>query len=330
MRYKYKTIQRKDLTKKSLTFNDIYDLSITKGNTQIETEIVLTTIKKMILCTDMNFIYSNKVMHQTFLMIHIILFFIITTFINSLENLLQYWDSIVIISLIILIPVYIYNYFFNIRFFPLIKSIQNNIATHILEVESQTNPYFDYTLLDNFSFTAVTKRNSALSSNNSSDRDKQYYCSYIVTVNISPEINKVIYNELIAECDKELIERVFKFINDELLKRLPVFARESIVPSFIMFVIFCIIGRHYSYFLVKCVFLIMTCIVIIMFTEMAFARNYKNTLEEFLSELNEEIIPEGKYVFRCRTLLFICNLNEKGKRCSERTLSIYFNKILNI
>ena len=205
MRYKYKTIQRKDLTKKSSTFNDIYDLSITKGNTPIETEILLTTIKKMILCTDMNFIYSNKAMHQTFLMIHIILFFIITTFINSLENLLQYWDSIIIISLIILIPVYIYNYFFNIRFFPLIKSIQNNIATHMLEVESQTNPYFDYTLLDNFSFTAVTKRNSALSSSNG---DKQYYCSYIVTVHIAPEINKVIYNELIAECDKELIERV--------------------------------------------------------------------------------------------------------------------------
>ena len=129
MRYKYKTIQRKDLTKKSLTFNDIYDLSITKGNTQIETEIVLTTIKKMILCTDMNFIYSNKAMHQTFLMIHIILFFIITTFINSLENLLQYWDSIVIISLIILIPVYIYNYFFNIRFFP---NIFININTRIV------------------------------------------------------------------------------------------------------------------------------------------------------------------------------------------------------
>ena len=328
MRYKHKTIQRKDLTKRSLTFNDIYDLSITKGNTIIESEILLTTIKKMILCTDMNFIYSNKAMNQTFLMLHIILFFIVTTFINSIENLLQYWDTIVIISLIVLIPVYIYNYFFNIRFFPLIKSIQNNIATHMLELESQTNPYFEYTLLDNFNFTAVTKRNSSFSNSNSND--KQYYCSYIVTVNISPEINKVIYNELIAESDKELIERVFRFINEELLKRLPVFARESIVPSFIMFVIFCIFGRHYSYFLVKCVFLIMTCVVIVMFTEMAFARNYKNVLEVFLSELNEEIIPEGKYVFRYRTLLFICNLNEKGKRCSERTLSIYFNKILNI
>ena len=238
MRYKHKTIQRKDLTKRSLTFNDIYDLSITKGNTIIESEILLTTIKKMILCTDMNFIYSNKAMNQTFLMLHIILFFIVTTFINSIENLLQYWDTIVIISLIVLIPVYIYNYFFNIRFFPLIKSIQNNIATHMLELESQTNPYFEYTLLDNFNFTAVTKRNSSFSNSNSND--KQYYCSYIVTVNISPEINKVIYNELIAESDKELIERVFRFINEELLKRLPVFARESIVPSFIMFVIFCI------------------------------------------------------------------------------------------
>ena len=329
MRYKYKTIQRKDLTKKSSTFNEIYDLSITKGNTMLESEILLSTIKKMILCTDMNFIYSNKAMNQTLLMLHVILFFIVTTFINSVEALLRYWDSILIISLIILIPLYIYNYFFHIRFFPLIKSIQNNIATHVLELESQTNPFFDYALLDNFNFTAVTKRNP-VRNGESHASCKQYYCSYIVTVNISPEINKVIYNELIADSDKELIERVFTFINRELLKRMPVFARENIFPSFIMFVIFCVFGRHYNYFIVKSVFLLVTCIVIMLFTEMAFARNYKTLLEAFLSELNEEIIPEGKYVFRYRTLLFICNLNEKGKRCSERTLNIYFNKILNI
>ena len=334
-------IIRTDQYEESPKISSIYNLSIlnkikeSKGNKQLKEEkkeIILYTIKKMILSTNL---YSKWKANTTqYLIIFLHFFFFVSelfSFIKDKNFIIKEKNKIfifIIKSLILhsmLIPFWIlfYNGISNLS--DKIQRIMMNLGKYILKYDSINNKYYNFELLNDLSLKVKTKEKYEINIEN-----EENIFSYIIAVNADYfEVDDILYKSLIPNSDFAIIINIYTFINHELNTRFEFFLKKLVIPSFITIVSFYYLSRDTPYHSIKCLFIILILLILVFILEGNYRDIYLKKFENYIDNYNMNYYTNGKFIFKYKTLLIIFTLNSMGKLLSLDKLKNKIQKIIN-
>ena len=319
------TLERTDINFEAHKLNEIYDLTYLKKMeySNDKNMQILSVVKKMILGTNFSSQWKNRDL-QCFLIILHFFMSIIGLAIGS-KGLLSESEIAyhVLLYNIILIPMWIYTYYFFFSVSDKMQNVINYIGEYILKQETKTNPNFSFVLKDNLSFQIKEKGNEE----EESDTEENIFI-YFVTVNIEPDSERILYRQLISKEDMNIACEVLSFVNKELIGHFNKFINKSLIPFLAFLLFFILTGKQYKYYRFTCCCLLCITLLLLLLKERHLANKFKGRFDKVMEDINKENIQKGKFVFRYYTLLIIATLNEKGKQYSSNQVRNALNKII--
>ena len=335
---KYFIIKRTDQLEESQKISSIYNLSklkkinkfIEKSDFRKGNEIILHSIKKMILSTNL---YSKWKVNATYYLLFLIHFcFIISatfSFMKEKEIIIKEKKKIsqFILRLFILHSLLIPFWFlFNNGISKTSKKIQKiifNLGKYILNYDSLNNIFFNFELLEDLSLKVIKKEKYEIK-----NEENIFYYAIVVNVDYF-ETEDILYKSLIPNSDLSIIINLYNFINLELNNRFDFFFKKLLIPSFITLISFYYLSKDTSYHSYKCLLITFILLLLVFILEIDYNKISLKKFNDYIDNFNNDYYNSGKFIFRFKTLLIIFSLSSKGKMYSLEILKNKINKILN-
>ena len=317
-------INRLDQDCESSQISKIYDIDSLKEIK--EKKIVLSVIKKLILCTNFKSRWSLMNFKIILIILHLFSFLIATVYSFMKSENSYNTSTILLVETCLIAPFWIFGYFF---YFDVLKKIQKltlNIGEYIAFTETQRNSHYKFTIDEDLNLTIVPKKlvNPTENFSNFLIGQSNINFDYVVSTNIEISTDFILYKKIIPPEDLAIITNIYTFINREAMNKMQNLFTEKVLPSAFLLIIF--LKYETTFSLKRWLIILGILILIIIVHEKTYSEYFRKRFNDFMEELNKDLLKKGKFAYRYRTTLLIFTLNSQTKNFTKEILDNYVRK----